>query len=106
MSVESVISALGTDWKTFTAKLTADIAKAKAVWNIISSQQTRAILMKVGADAITVVKDTASAAESGGLNVQLDAQTVADINALIADAKTGDGVILADFKALGVVLTS
>lgn len=104
MSVESVLGEVGHDVKGFFTKFIEDVAKAKAVWNIISSQQTRAILMKVGSDAITAVKDADAAAVASGLNLPLDLAVVNDIKQLIADAKAGEGVIVADLKTLGITL--
>jgi len=43
-----------------------------------------------------------AAASSKGLSLSLDEAVVADIKQLIADAEAGDGVILADLKALGI----
>lgn len=103
MSVASVLSTLGNDLKGFYAKLSADFQKARQAWLIISSAQTRAVLLTVGSDAIKTVKDAQAAVSGGGLSVALDAAVVADIKQLIADAETGDGVILADLKALGIV---
>lgn len=103
MSVETVVEAVGTDLKSFWSKLKEDIGKAKAVWNIISDQQTRSVLVTLGQQAITTVKD-AIAAGTNPSNIVLDEQVIADIKQLIVDAEAGDGVIIADFKAIGVVL--
>lgn len=103
MSVESTLATVGTDLKTFWAKLKADIATAKAIWNIIDSPQTRAVVITVAQQAITTVKDAVTAAESEGVNLTLDAVVVKDIQTLIADAKS-DGVIASDLKAIGVLL--
>ena len=102
MSVATVLSTVGNDLKGFYTKLSADFQKAKQAWLIISSAQTRAVLITVGSDAVKIVKDATAAASSSGLSLTLDAVVVADIKQLIADAKTGDGVILADLKALGI----
>ena len=102
MSVATVLSTVGNDLKGFYTKLSADFQKAKQAWLIISSPQTRAVLITVGSDAVKIVKDATVAASSSGLSLTLDAAVVADIKQLIADAKTGDGVILADLKALGI----
>ena len=104
MSVSTVLSTVGNDLKGFYTKLSADFQKAKQAWLIISSPQTRAILVTIGADAIKTVKDVTAAAQGGGLSLTLDSAVVADIKQLIADAKTGDGVIESDLKALGLVL--
>ena len=104
MSVATVLSTVGNDLKGFYTKLSADFQKAKQAWLIISSAQTRAVLITVGSDAVKIVKDATAAASSSGLSLTLDAAVVADIKQLIADAKTGDGVILADLKALGISL--
>ena len=102
MSVATVLSTVGNDLKGFYTKLSADFQKAKQAWLIISSAQTRAVLIAVGSDAVKIVKDATVAASSSGLSLTLDEAVVADIKQLIADAKTGDGVILADLKALGI----
>lgn len=105
MSVSTVLSAVGNDLKSFYSKLSTDVQKAKAAWQIISSAQTRAVLLTVGTDAINAVKAIAAAGAGGGLSLTLDEAVVADIQQLIADVKAGDGVIAADLKALGVVLS-
>lgn len=104
MSVETTLADVGNDVLGFFARLKADIVKAKAIWNIISDQQTRAILIKVGTDAITAVKDATAAASAAGLNITLDAAVVSDIKQLLADGKAGEGVIVADLKTLGITL--
>lgn len=104
MSVATVLSTVGNDLKGFYSKLSADFQKARQAWLIISSAQTRSVLLTIGSDAIKTVKDATAAAQSGGLSVALDATVVADIKQLITDAKTGDGVIVADLKALGLTL--
>ena len=104
MSVETVLAAAGNDVKGFFAKLKADLETAKAIWNIIDSPQTRAAVLTVAHDVITAVKDTTEVVGTAGLNFTLDAQLATEIQKLIADAKAGDGVIQADFKAIGVLL--
>ena len=104
MSAATVLSAVGNDLKTFYAKLSADFQKAKQAWLIISSAQTRAILVKLGADAIKTVQDASASVTSGGLALNLDAAVIADVKQLIADAWAGDGVILTDLAALGIKL--
>lgn len=102
MSVATVLATVGNDLKSFYTKLSADFQKAKQAWLIISSAQTRAVLITVGADAVKIVKDAAAAVSSKGLSLTLDEAVIADIKQLIADAEAGDGVILADLKALGI----
>ena len=104
MSAETVLTTVETDLKTFWNHAKSVVTKAKAVWAIISSTQTRAAMIAVFNAAVTSVKDGTAAAEAGGVNVALDAAVVSDINALIAAVKAGDGVIVADFKAIGIVL--
>ena len=104
MSVATVLSTVGNDLKGFYSKLSADFQKARQAWLIISSAQTRSVLLTIGSDAIKTVKDATAAAQGGGLSIALDAAVLADIKQLIADAKSGDGVIQADLKALGIVL--
>lgn len=104
MSVATVLSTVGNDLKGFYSKLSADFQKARQAWLIISSAQTRSVLLTIGSDAIKTVKDATAAAQGGGLSISLDAAVLADIKQLIADAKSGDGVIQADLKALGIVL--
>lgn len=102
MSVATVLSTVGNDIKSFYTKLSADLQKAKQAWLIISSPQTRAVLLTVGSDAVKIVKDATAAASSKGLSLSLDEAVVADIKQLIADAEAGDGVLLADLKVLGI----
>jgi hypothetical protein len=104
VSVASVLSTVGNDLKAFYTKLSADFQKAKQAWLIISSPQTRAVLLTLGSDAVKVVKDATAAASSKGLSLTLDEAVFADIKQLIADAEAGDGVIQADLKALGISL--
>jgi hypothetical protein len=102
VSVASVLSTVGNDLKGFYTKLSADFQKAKQAWLIISSPQTRAVLLTLGSDAVKVVRDATAAAASKGLSLTLDEALFADIKQLIADAEAGDGVIQADLKALGI----
>jgi hypothetical protein len=104
MSVESVIASIGGDVTKVWTDLKADIAKGKAIWAIISSPQTRAVLVALGKAAIATVEAGVAAGEAGGVNLALDATVVTDIETLIADAKAGDAVIVADLKALGITL--
>jgi hypothetical protein len=104
VSVATVLSAVGNDLKGFYTKLSTDVQKAKAAWQIISSAQTRSVLLTLGTDAIKAVKDITAASAGGGLSLSLDEAVVADIQQLITDAKAGDGVIVADLKALGISL--
>ena len=104
MSVVTVLEAVGGDVAGFYSKLVNDFKKAKAAWQIISSAQTRAVLLTIGADAIKVVKDAAAAGGAKGFSLTLDEAVIADIQQLIADAKTGDGVLVGDLKALGITL--
>ena len=103
MSVATVLSTVGNDLKSFYTKLSADFQKARQAWLIISSPQTRAVLLTVGSDAIKIVKDATAAAGSKGLSLSLDEAVIADIKQLIADAEAGDGVIQSDLKALGLI---
>ena len=57
MSVATVLSTVGNDLKAFYQKLSADFQKAKQAWLIISSAQTRSVLLTLGSDAIKIVKD-------------------------------------------------
>jgi len=104
MSAATVLLAVGNDLKGFYEKLSADFQKAKQAWIVISSPQTRAVLLTLGADAIKTVNDATAAVSGGGLSLTLDNQVIADIKQLIADAKTGDGVIVTDLAALGIKL--
>ena len=103
MSVATVLSAVGNDLKDFYQKLSTDFQKARQAWLIISSAQTRSVLLTVGSDAIKIVKDATAAVSASGLSLTLDSAVVSDIKQLIADAEAGDGVILADLKALGIL---
>jgi hypothetical protein len=102
VSVATVLSTVGNDLKAFYTKLSADFQKAKQALLIISSPQTRAVLLTVGSDAVKIVKDATAAASSKGLSLTLDEAVIADIKQLMTDAEAGDGVILADLKALGI----
>jgi len=104
MSVETVLSSVGNDLKGFYTKLSADFQKAKMAWLIISSAQTRSVLLAIGSDAIKTVKDAMAAGSAKGFSLTLDEAVLADIQKLIEDAKTGDGVIMADLKALGITV--
>ena len=104
MSVASVLSTVGNDLKAFYTKLSVDFQKAKQAWLIISSPQTRAVLLTLGSDAVKIVKDATAAVSSKGLSLTLDEAVIADIKQLIADAEAGDGVLLADLKALGITI--
>jgi hypothetical protein len=104
MSVETTLETIGSDVASFWNKLKSDVTKAKAVWSIISSQQTRAAMIAVFNAAVKAVQDGAAAAAAGGTNVVLDDVVVTDIEALIAAVKAGDGVVIADFKAIGIAL--
>lgn len=104
MSFETVLSTIGNDVKTFYTKLAADLVKARQAWLIISSPQTRAVLVTIGADAIKLVNDAGAAVGTKGLSLALDETVLADIEQLIKDAKTGDAVVVADLKALGIVI--
>ena len=104
MSVVSVLEGVGGDLKAFYSKLASDFKLAKQAWLIVSSAQTRSILLTIGADAIKTVKDASAAGSASGLSLTLDAAVVTDIEKLIADAKSDDAVILADLKALGIAI--
>jgi hypothetical protein len=104
MSVVSALEGVGGDLKVFYSKLASDFQKAKQAWLIVSSAQTRSILLTIGADAIKTVKDASAAGSASGLSLLLDEAVVADIGKLIEDAKADDAVILADLKALGIVV--
>ena len=102
MSLESVLSTVGNDLKSFASKVAADWAKVKQAWTLISSPQTRALMLKIFADAVKLVKDGSGAVSAAGTNLLLDVATLNDIKTLIADAKAGDGVIVSDLKVLGI----
>jgi hypothetical protein len=104
MSVETVLASVGNDLKGFYTKLSSDFKLAKQAWVIISSAQTRALLLTIGSDAIKAVKDAAAAGVAKGFSLTLDEAVIADIQQLLADAKTGDGVLVSDLKALGIAL--
>ena len=104
MSVGTVLAAVGDDLKGFYVKLSDDFKKAKQAWLIISSAQTRSLLLTIGADAIKTVKDASAAGAAKGFSLTLDEAVIADIEQLIADAKNDDAVILADLKALGLTI--
>ena len=62
------------------------------------------MLLTIGSDAIKTVKDASAAGVAKGFSLTLDEAVIADIEQLIADAKTGDWVIAADLKTLGITL--
>ena len=103
MSAETVV-AIGTDVKAFFAKLTADLQRAKQAWQIISSPQTRSVLLALGADVVRLVKDAGAAAGAKGLSLSLDAAVLQDVQQLIKDAEAGDLVLVQDLKMLGLTL--
>jgi hypothetical protein len=102
MSAVTTLENVGNDVKGFFAKFAVDAQKAKAVWTALSSPQTRAVLIKLGTDAITLCKDADAAAIAGGLSLALDGATVNDIKQLVIDAKSADPVIAADLAILGI----
>ena len=104
MNVVNVLSTIGNDVKGFYAKLAADLQKAKQAWLLISSAQTRSVLLTIGSDAIKLVKDATAAVSASGLTLKLDEAVIADIETLIADAQAGDDVIVEDLRALGIAL--
>ena len=104
MSVATVLETVGSDVRGFFLKLANDVQKARQVWLILSSAQTRAVLLAVGSDAVKLVKDGSVAEAATGFSLTLDEAVVADIQKLIEDAKSGDAVIVGDLKALGIVL--
>jgi hypothetical protein len=104
MTATTVLSTIGNDLTGFYKKLACDFQKARQAWLLISSAQTRAVLLTLGSDAIKTVKDATAAVAGSGLSWSLDAAVVADIQNLVADAKAGDGVIVDDLKALGIAV--
>ena len=103
MSVETKLADFGGAIKAMFQKLSVDYQKAKQAWTLISSPQTRAVLVQLGSDAVKAVKDGGTAVTDGGFNFVVDAAVVADIKQILVDAKT-DGVLAADLKAIGVAL--
>jgi hypothetical protein len=104
MSIVTVLDTVGNDLKGFYAKLVKDFKLAKQAWVLVSSAQTRAVLLAIGSDAIKLVKDAAAAGTAKGLSLTLDEALIADVEQLIADAKSGDAVIEADLKAVGIAV--
>lgn len=104
MSVASILEDIGGDLVKAANAIAKEWVKVKAGWDIISSPQVRAIILTIAADAIKTVKDTETALTSGGVNMTLDTVVVADIKQLLADAKSGEGVIVADLKALNIAV--
>jgi hypothetical protein len=104
MSVETVLGTIGHDLKSFYSKLVVDLKLAKEAWAIITSAQTRSVLLSIGADVIALVKDAGAAAEAKGLSLALDEAVVADVAKLLADAKAGDAVLTGELKALGITV--
>ena len=102
MSLESVLSTVGNDLKSFASNVAADWSKVKQAWALISSAQTRALMLKIFADAVKLVKDGSGAVSASGTNLLLDSATLNDIKTLIADARAGDNVIVSDLKVLGI----
>lgn len=104
MSLATTLQGVDNDVKGFFSKLSDDLRKAKAVWTAINNPATRALLVKIGSDAIKLGKDADAAAVAGGINLPLDAATIADIKQLVADAKAGDSIVAGDLALLGVTL--
>jgi hypothetical protein len=104
MSVETTIASVEGDIKSFWSKFKSDATKAKAIWAIISSPQTRAAMVAVFNAAVVAVKGAVAAVEADGINITLDATLFTDIKALIAAAEAGDGVIKSDLAAVGIIL--
>jgi len=104
MSVVNVLETVGNDLKGFYAKLAKDFKLAKQAWVLVSSAQTRAVLLAIGSDAIKLVKDGGAAVAVKGFSLTLDEAVVADVQQLIADAEAGDGVLVEDLKALGIAV--
>jgi hypothetical protein len=104
MSVATVLESVGNDLRGFYSKLASDVTTARQAWLIISSAQTRAVLLNLGSDAIKAVRDGGAACAAKGLSLALDEAVLQDIEQIVKDAEAGDGVLRADLKALGIVL--
>jgi hypothetical protein len=104
MSVVNALEMVGNDLKGFYVKLSDDVKKARQAWLILSSAQTRSVLLRLGADAVKTVKDGGEAIAVKGFSLTLDEALLADIQQLVKDAEAGDGVLVADLKALGIAV--
>lgn len=104
MSVLSTLENLKTDAINLYKEVSAKVTILKQVWVEFDSTQNRALALKLYADAVKAVADVTAASAAQGLNLALDAQTVADLKAVIADAKAGVPSIVADLKLLGITI--
>lgn len=100
----SFLDTLKEDALTLFKEVSAKVAIAKQIWVQFSSTQNRALALKLYADAVKAVADGSAAASASGMNLTLDAAVVADIKTIIADAKAGDPLIMADLALLGIKL--
>lgn len=106
MSIASVLEGIPGDIKTFFSKVSAEVKQVHLVWTMIASPQTRSFLVSAGTDVLRFASDAESSIAAKGINFTLDSQVYADAKQLIADAKTGEGIIASDLKLLGVVFTT
>lgn len=101
---ESTFARVEGDIKGFFTNLVSDIRKARQIWTLIASSQTRAFLIKVATDVLKFVQDAGGAIDAKGINFTLDSQVWTDAQQLIADAKAGDAIVTADLKILGITV--
>lgn len=104
MSILDDIKNLGTEVIHLFDQASAAVAKANAFWIAIKSPEMRAFVTKVAAAALKLAADASAAGTSKGLNLVLDAAVIADAEALLVAAKSGDGVIKTDLAILGIKL--
>jgi hypothetical protein len=76
--------------------------KFAAVWNVISNNNTKALILALFADFLAVVNEAGVAVAADGINFTADSALVAGVQKLIADAKAGDPILIADLQALGL----
>jgi hypothetical protein len=88
----------------FLADVVTGLKKVGALWSLIQSNGTKALILKIASDVLLVVQDTEAAAAAGGLNFVLDEDVFKAGKALIADAEAGNATIIADLAALGITI--
>jgi len=101
----SFIGAIEKDFKSvgsFLSAVVSDIKHVAALWALIQNNGTKALILKISSDVLTVVNEAEAAAGAGGMNFVLDEEVFNSAKALIADAKAGKGTIEADLAALGI----
>lgn len=79
------------------------IEKVDAIYHALTPE-AKAAAIKTFEDAARTVVDAEAAGAAGGTNLALDAQVIADVKQLYADAMADEAVAKKVFAALGVQL--